>query len=208
MYKFDVKYTLDNYYEYYKYVLVKQKIVRDLLFCFLFIAFALYLWIDTTEETAGNTLPIFSVVMAIMFPLMNVLTLPVLKRQLKAKNEDVKNTHLIVTFGEKEVIYENHSTRDEAVAKPVPVDEQEAKVVDEDSVEEKQELGNDKIFALQYDNFMSVKETANLFMFYLDKRTVIILPKETYVGEESLEEFKKFILSKINIKRVRFLKSK
>ena len=153
-------------------------------------------------------MPIFSLVMAVLFPLMNVLTLPLLKRQLKTKGDDIKKTHIVVTFNDKEVIYENHSTRDDVVKQEVPLDEQEAKVVDEDVVEEKTTDNSDKIFALQYDNFMSVKETANLFMFYLDKRTVIILPKETYLGTDSIEEFKSFILTKINIKRVRFLRKK
>ena len=43
-------------------------------------------------------------------------------------------------------------------------------------------------------------------MFYLDRQTVIILPKETYVSEQSIADFKNFILTKIDPKRVKFLK--
>ena len=37
MHKFDVKYSFDNYYEYYKFALVKQRILRDIIFSVLFI---------------------------------------------------------------------------------------------------------------------------------------------------------------------------
>ena len=62
MHKFDVKYTYDNYYEYYKFVLIKQRIVKDLIFCVLFIAVAVYWWVDTGESTANEILPILSLV--------------------------------------------------------------------------------------------------------------------------------------------------
>ena len=32
MHKFDVKYTYDNYFEYYKFVLIRQRILKDCLF--------------------------------------------------------------------------------------------------------------------------------------------------------------------------------
>ena len=31
MHKFDVRYSFDNYYEYYKFALIKQRILRDLI---------------------------------------------------------------------------------------------------------------------------------------------------------------------------------
>ena len=45
-------------------------------------------------------------------------------------------------------------------------------------------------------------------MFYLDRQTVVILPKSTYVSQSDLAEFKNFILTKVNPKRVRFIKEK
>ena len=46
MYKFDVKYTFDNYLEYYKFVLIKQRILRDLVFALFFVGIAVYWWIE------------------------------------------------------------------------------------------------------------------------------------------------------------------
>ena len=53
---------------------------------------------------------------------------------------------------------------------------------------------------------MKVNETNGLFLFYLDRQTVIILPKETYISDYSLKEFKEFILTKIDKKRIKLLK--
>ena len=36
---------------------------------------------------------------------------------------------------------------------------------------------------LNYVNFMRVNETKGLFLFYLDRQTVIILPKETFMHQ-------------------------
>ena len=53
-----------------------------------------------------------------------------------------------------------------------------------------------------------VKETKGLFLFFLDKQTVIILPKETYQNGSDFTSFKEFISTKINVKRIKFLKDK
>ena len=185
MYNFDVKYTFDNYYEYYKYTLIKSRILKDSIFCLVFFAFAAYIFIDKSAETS-NTLGIFSIILGVMFPLMNFATLPILKKQLKAKQKDIDNTRIFVSFNDEEVIYQNLTVK-------------EGENVDENSEE--------RTFNLSYKNFMSVKETTGLLLFYLDKRTVIILPKLTMV-EGSLEEFKEFIKTKINRSRVKLLKGK
>ena len=50
MHKFDVKYTFDNYYEYYKYTLIKSRILKDSIFCIVFFAFAAYIFIDKSAD--------------------------------------------------------------------------------------------------------------------------------------------------------------
>ena len=50
MYNFDVKYTFDNYYEYYKYTLIKSRILKDSIFCIVFFAFAAYIFIDKSDK--------------------------------------------------------------------------------------------------------------------------------------------------------------
>ena len=57
-------------------------------------------------------------------------------------------------------------------------------------------------------NFLEVKETKGLFLFYLDKQTVIILPKERYQNGSDFTAFKDFISTKVNVKRIKFLKEK
>lgn len=216
MYKFDVKYTFDNYLEYYKFVLIKQRIYRDLIFCILFIGIAIFWWVDGGENTEGNFLPIFALLMGVVFPLMNLLTLPMLKKQLRSKQDEIDRTHVVVSFEENEIVYENLTKK---VSKPAPVEEPAVEQIQEGEeapidnapidVEEKNENEpEERLFKLSYQNFMSVKETKNLFLFYLDRQTIIILPKETYISNNSLIEFKEFIKSKIHHKRIKFLKDK
>lgn len=229
MYKFDVKYTFDNYYEYYKFVLIKQRIVRDLVFCALFIAVAIYWWVDKTEATNNTLLPIFSLIMGCVFPLMNLVTLPMLKKQLHARQSEIDRTHIVVTFDEDEIIYENLSITNEEVKDEVkevnddvqenvidevvenPTNDDNNKVVEEngnvDEVKDEEKV-NDRIFKLKYNNFLSVKETKGLFLFFLDKQTVIILPKETYQNGSDFTSFKEFISTKINVKRIKFSNNK
>ena len=127
MHKFDVRYSFDNYYEYYKFALIKQRILRDLIFSVLFIGIAIYWWVDGGEATEGNVLPIFALVMGVVFPLMNLLTFPMLKKQIRSKQSEIDRTHIVVTFEEDEIIYENLSEP----AKPV---------VNEEKVEVKEEV--------------------------------------------------------------------
>lgn len=227
MHKFDVKYTFDNYLEYYKFVLIKQRILRDMVFALFFVGIAVYWWIDASEETANNFLPIFAVAMGVLFPLMNLLTLPMLKKQLRSRQAEIDRTHIVVTFDEEEIVYENLTVKPEAaqvVEEKVAEEEHTAEQVNEEAKEEhaaeqvneeakeeneekvEEKPSEERVFKLAYQNFLSVKETANLFLFYLDRQTVIILPKETYVTVGEMSEFKNFILSKVNPRRVKFLK--
>ena len=137
MYKFDVKYTFDNYYEYYKYTLIKSRIVKDLFFCLVFFGFAAYLFVDQSPETS-DALAIFSIILGVLFPLMNFATLPILKKQLKAKQRDIDNTRIFVTFTEEEVIYQNLTVKPEDVVKveETPVEDKEAHVIDDEVVTE------------------------------------------------------------------------
>lgn len=218
MHKFDVKYTFDNYLEYYKFVLIKQRILRDLIFALFFVGIAIYWWVDTSENTANNFLPIFAIIMGVLFPLMNLITLPMLKKQLRSRQAEIDRTHIVVTFNEDEIVYENLTVKPETstpvVEETAPVEEEhaaqqvneEAKEIAEQASVEETKPADERVFKLTYQNFLSVKETTNLFLFYLDRQTVIILPKETYVTVGELAEFKNFILSKVNPRRVKFLK--
>ena len=221
MHKFDVKYTFDNYLEYYKFVLIKQRVLRDLVFALFFVGIAIYWWVDTSENTANNFLPIFAIVMGVLFPLMNLVTLPMLKKQLRSRQAEIDRTHIVVTFDEEEITYENLTVKpettpvveekveEEATTEVETTEEVQPEEVAEQVVEEKVEEekpADERVFKLAYQNFLSIKETTNLFLFYLDRQTVIILPKETYVTEGELAEFKNFILSKVNPRRVKFLK--
>ena len=102
-------------------------------------------------------------------------------------------------------------TVEEVVADEAPVEEAvvEEAVTEETPVEEVEEditveCDDEKTFKLSYKNFMSVKETENLLLFYLDKRTVVILPKSTLLGKKTVAEFKEFVKTKINRSRVKF----
>ena len=217
MHKFDVRYSFDNYYEYYKFALIKQRILRDLIFSVLFIGIAIYWWVDAGEATEGNVLPIFALVMGVVFPLMNLLTFPMLKKQIRSKQSEIDRTHIVVTFEEDEIIYENQSEPAKPVVNEEKVEvkeevkeeqpaEEVVEVKEEQPAEEAKSEEGERVFKLKYANFLQVKETEGLFLFFLDRQTVIILPKTTYVGGEDFAEFKNFILSKINPKRVKFLK--
>ena len=211
MHKFDVRYSFDNYYEYYKFALIKQRILRDIIFSVLFVAIAIYWWVDGGEATEGHLLPIFAISMGVIFPLMNLFTLPMLKKQIKSKQAEIDRTHIVVTFDEEEIIYENQSeipsqAKAEEKVEEVNKETTTEEVVEEKPVEEVKPQEDERVFKLKYANFMQVKETEGLFLFFLDRQTVIILPKTTYVGGEDYSEFKNFILSKINPKRVKFLK--
>ena len=217
MHKFDVRYSFDNYYEYYKFALIKQRILRDLIFSVLFIGIAIYWWVDAGEATEGNVLPIFALVMGVVFPLMNLLTFPMLKKQIRSKQSEIDRTHIVVTFEEDEIIYENQSEPAKPVVNEEKVEvkeevkeeqpaEEVVEVKEEQPAEEVKSEEGERVFRLKYANFLQVKETEGLFLFFLDRQTVIILPKTTYVGGEDFAEFKNFILSKINPKRVKFLK--
>lgn len=238
MYKFDVKYTLENYLEYYKYSLFKSKIYRDLLFMVIFVAFGVFFLIDQSEATEGTTVPILAIAMGVLFPLMNVITLPILKKQLTSKQGEIDRTHIIVTFNEDEIIYENLTVReevpveepkevDEKVEEPTSVEEKAEELVAQDEVakekaledanhestdsstEEEKGSEEENVFSLKYSNFQKVMELDQLFLFYLDRQTIVILPKSTFIGEtNNFVEFKQFITTKINPKRVHFKKAK
>lgn len=214
MHKFDVKYTYDNYFEYYKFVLIRQRILKDCLFFVLFVGVGLYWLLDRSDSTSGNLLPILSFVFAVGMPLMNFITIPMIKKQLHQRQAEIDRTHIVVTFNEDEITYENLTLEPAKEETPIDVkeekDEQEAPVEETPVAAEENETTeeSDKIFTLKYTNFLSVRESKGLFMFYLDKQTVIILPKETYVSEQSFVEFRNFILSKVDPRRVKFLKEK
>ena len=139
-----------------------------------------------------------------------------LKKQLHARQAEIDRTHIVVTFNEEEVIYENLTVKAEAAAAPVVEETPATEETSEENVEEKVEVveeakkvekpSEERVFKLSYQNFLSIKETTNLFLFYLDRQTVIILPKETYTTVNELAEFKNFILTKVNPRRVKFLK--
>jgi len=211
MFKFDVRYTIENYYEYYKFVLVKQRIFRDLFFSLLFVGIAVYWWVDTTENTNNEFLPWFAIIMAVIAPLMNFISLPSLKKQLVARKPEIDRTHILIEFNDEEVVYDNQSTKPEPVKEEVkeeakPEVEGEAKEeVKEEKVEENKE--EQHIFNLKYNNFLQINETENLLLINLDRQTIIILPKNSIV-EGNLKEFKAFLLSKVPAKRVHFLKEK
>ena len=101
----------------------------------------------------------------------------------------------------------NEEAKEEHAAEQV---NEEAKEENEEKVEEEakkvEKPSEERVFKLSYQNFLSIKETTNLFLFYLDRQTVIILPKETYTTVNELAEFKNFILTKVNPRRVKFLK--
>ena len=156
MHKFDVKYTFDNYLEYYKFVLIRQRILRDFIFALFFVGIAIYWWIDKSENTANNFLPIFAIVMGVLFPLMNLITLPMLKKQLHARQAEIDRTHIVVTFNEEEVIYENLTVKAEAAAAPVVEEVKEVKAAKKVSASMKK----DELIAFAAENNIAIDEKA------------------------------------------------
>ena len=120
------------------------------------------------------------------------------------RQADIDNTHLTVTFNEDDVIYENLTEKRVDEVK----ENTEALNKEENTENEAKAPEEERTFKLAYPNFMKVNETNGLFLFYLDRQTVIILPKETYISDYSLKEFKEFILTKIDKKRIKLLKEK
>ena len=213
MYEFDVKYTLENYLEYYKYVLFKSKWWRDVIFMVLFIGIAVYWWVDQSEGTKSNFVPIFACIMACIFPLMNLLTQPMLKKNLKARQPEIDRTHVYITFEADQVVYKNLSedpSLDEKKEEPKEEKLEEQPVEEEKTEENKTEdetgAVDNRTFILKYENFSTVRELDSLYLFYLDKQTLIILPKTTLVKGEH-DKFKEFIVDKIPDKRrIKFAK--
>ena len=231
MHKFDIKYTLDDYYEYYKHIMFRQRLVRDFLFFAIFVAVGIY-WLASGQE--GIWIPIFAFSMAVIVPCMTFIYIPLIKNQLKKRQDDIDRTHIVVTFNDDEVFYENQTVKPEEKKeepkqeeKPqeVPQEKQTEEAAKEEVVEEvkeetpaekKKEETSDEpkeikkedenIFRLKYENFLIVKETKNLFLFHLDRQTVIIIPKKTYLQGEDLSNFKSFVLEHVNPRRVRFTK--
>ena len=219
MHKFDVKYTFDNYYEYYKFVLIKQRMVRDIIFCILFCAIGVYFLVDTSENTSGIFIPIFSFAMGIVSALTGYIMLPITKKQLKNRQSDIDRTHIVVTFSQDSVIYENLTEKKDAEknikSETSTSDVNDSALKDEtptsnenDNALKDEKVKDENTFELKYENFMVVRESKTLFMFYLDRQTVVILPKETYLGGDNFDSFKELILSKVPAKRVKFLKEK
>ena len=219
MFKFDVKYTYDNYYEYYKFVLIRQRILKDILFFILFVGVAIYWWVGPVDQTDGDLIPILSLIFACGLPLMNFITIPMIKKQLHQRQEDIDRTHIAITFNEEDVLYENltidpyegnkKAEIKETIDENDKEDELETKDVSTgENVQQDNPVEDEKTFVLKYINFLVVRESANLFMFYLDRQTVVIIPKERFVEGGTLADFKNFILTKIDPKRVKFLKEK
>lgn len=216
MHKFDVKYTLDNYVEYYRFVLLKKNLIKNIIFVILFLAIGIFWLVDTGEGTQGVVLPIVSFAFSALVVLMEFITFPMVKKNLKNRQSEIDRTHIFITFDHDEVVYTNLTEVDkkseteevkpeeevEPIENPIDVEEN----VNEKIVEDEKEKLPDNVFKLKYENFMLVKETKGLFLFYLDRNTVIIMPKTTYVGDFDVSSFKEFVRCKINNKRIKFFK--
>lgn len=223
MYKFDVKYKFENYLEYYKYALIKSKMWRDILFAVMFIAIGIY-WIVSKQKT--TYVAYFCFAFGIIIPLWSFVSFPLIKRQLRNNLPVIERTHLIVTFNDEEIIYENLSL-DVGTSTPDNKEEKAKEDVVEEKVEEKLEAidaneetsteektepkeeektNEERVFKLKYNNFQLVREIGGLIVFYLDRQTIVILPKETLVENGNIDEFKSFILTKMPTNRVKFSK--
>ena len=223
MYKFDVKYKFENYLEYYKYALIKSKMWRDILFAVMFIAIGIY-WIVSKQKT--TYVAYFCFAFGIIIPLWSFVSFPLIKRQLRNNLPVIERTHLIVTFNDEEIVYENLSldvgtstpdNKEEKVKEDVVEEKVEEKLEaidanEETSTEEKTEpkeeekTNEERVFKLKYNNFQLVREIGGLIVFYLDRQTIVILPKETLVENGNIDEFKSFILTKMPTNRVKFSK--
>ena len=208
MYKFDINYTNEEYMEYYKNILITRKIVRNVIFIFIFIAISVAWWVDGSDATKGNFIPIFALCAAVILPAINLLYIPLIKRQLKLREQEIKNVHIFLTFEDDKLIYENQ-TEPLPTAVSEKVDENEK--LETNNEQDKDELVDDneneyekeeekkepqRVFTLHYNNFYEVTATKNLVMMALDRQTVIIIPKRTIV-EGNIEEFIHFLGSKI-----------
>lgn len=217
MYQFDINYTNKEYMEYYKYVLITRKIIRTIIFMALFIAIAIIWWVDPTKKTSGNFIPIFSLAFSIIVPLSNLIYIPLLKRQLKLRDAEVKSIKIGLTFTDQEIIYENltipvqaeentpsETTDIEEDKKEETVPNENANEVlqEEESQYEQEEPQPEpqRTFTLHYNNFYEVTATKNLVMMSLDHQTVIIIPKRT-ITVGTIDEFITFLASKIPARR-------
>ena len=225
MFTFDIDYTNEEYMEYYKDVLITRKIVRNIIFILIFVAIAVIWWVDKTDATKGNFIPIFALVAAVILPLSNLLYIPLLKRQLRLRENEVKNVHLFLTFEEDKIIYEN-KTEPLPPIEPVEAEEKDEQVEKQDTqneevVESKEDIETStqteteeefeteeeeekkepqKVFTLHYNNFYEVTSTKNLIMMALDRQTVIIIPKRT-IQTGTIDNFIQFLSSKIYTSR-------
>ncbi len=206
MYEFDVDYLNEEYMEYYKNVLITRKIVRNIVFVLIFVAIAVVYWVDKSDATKGNFVPIASLVAAVILPCSNLLYIPLLKRQLKLREQEVKSIHIHLTFEDDKIIYENKTEALPKVEeeKPELVEENPSsaeEIVEEDSEFEKEEEPvAQKEFTLHYNNFYEVTATKNLVMMALDRQTVIIIPKRT-IQKGTIENFIAFLSTKITPSR-------
>lgn len=218
MFTFDINYTNEEYMEYYKDILITRKIVRNIIFILIFVAIAVIWWVDGSESTTGNFIPIFALVAAVLLPLMNFLYIPLLKRQLRLREREVQNVHLFLTFEEDKIIYENKTeplpdivpeTKENESTEEVQQEQQEeVETVSEESenvetveeeeyeTEEEEKKEPQKVFTLHYNNFYEVTATKNLVMMSLDRQTVIIIPKRC-IQKGTIDAFVQFLASKI-----------
>lgn len=272
MFRFDVKYTFDNYMEFYKNVLVKKDIIRNIIFAIFFVGLGIMFLVQGSKNT---TVAIIAIVMGCAFPLISLLSIPMLKKQIRAREAEFSKTHIDIAFYDDEIIYtnltvteepasnvesevkeevtnenneeivpeevvtnenneetvtsevkeeivtnedkatevsvENEEVTTEEPVEDAPVEEvveekenQEPEVVEEKSESTKE--NDENVIPLKYANFMLVKESRNLLMFYLDRSTTIIIPKDTLAEGGSIKDFKEFILTKVDNKFVKFNK--
>ncbi len=209
MYQFDINYTHKEYMEYYKDVLITRKILRNVIFVLLFVAIAIVWWVDKSDNTKGNFLPIFSLVFAVIIPVSNIIYIPILNHQLKLRKAELDSIKINLTFTDNEIIYENLTVpvNLEPVEENKPVNEEtpEVEVVDEDKdkyeqPDEEENQDSQKIFTLRYNNFYDVRATKNLILLALDRQIVIIIPKRT-ITVGTIDNFVNFLASKIPAKR-------
>ena len=150
---------------------------------------------------------------------MNFITIPMIKKQLHQRQEDIDRTHIAITFNEEDILYENltidpyEGNKKPEIKETIDENDKEDELETKDvstgeNVQEDKPVEDEKTFFLKQINFLVVRESANLFMFYLDRQTVVIIPKERFVEGGTLADFKNFILTKIDPKRVKFLKEK
>lgn len=211
MFKFDVSYEKSDYLDYYKYILITKRLVRNLVLSGIFLAIAI--WFFLSDKTNNYLIPILSILAAVCFPLINFIMIPLLKKQLDKREEQIKAAKIVVTFNEDEIIYENNTLEmpKEEVKEEVESIEENGKeaeeVVEEKEVvaEENKEDSNEKVFHLKYINFYEIRETKDLFLFALDLQTMILLPKRSIV-EGNIEDFKAHLVTKMNPKRLHLKK--